>query len=162
MASIGIAGAGFSGASIARELAEAGHVCHVFDTRDHVGGNCHTERHETGVLVHRYGPHIFHTNNERVWEYINRFGDMVPYNHKVKTTVEGTVFSLPVNLHTINQVFGTSMSPVEAHRFITGTQVISLDHEPENFEEQALTMVGHRLYKLFFDVYIIKIWVVFV
>ncbi|MGY9083648.1 MAG: UDP-galactopyranose/dTDP-fucopyranose mutase family protein [Acidimicrobiales bacterium] len=158
MASIGIAGAGFSGASIARELAEAGHVCHVFDTRDHVGGNCHTERHETGVLVHRYGPHIFHTNNERVWEYINRFGDMVPYNHKVKTTVEGTVFSLPVNLHTINQVFGTSMSPVEAHRFITGTQVISLDHEPENFEEQALTMVGHRLYKLFFEGYTRKQW----
>ena len=65
MATIGIAGAGFSGAVIARELAEAGHRCHVFDTRNHVGGNCHTERHETGVLVHRYGPHIFHTNNDR-------------------------------------------------------------------------------------------------
>jgi len=72
MANIGIAGAGFSGAVIARELAEAGHTCQVFDTRDHVGGNCYTERHETGVLVHRYGPHIFHTDNERVWEYINR------------------------------------------------------------------------------------------
>ena len=158
MATIGIAGAGFSGAVIARELAEAGHACHVFDTRDHVGGNCHTERHTTGVLVHRYGPHIFHTDNERVWEYINRHGDMVEYNHKVKTTVDGTVFSLPVNLHTINQVFGTAMSPTEAHTFITGTEAVELDHEPENFEEQALAMVGRRLYELFFAGYTRKQW----
>jgi len=158
MANIGIAGAGFSGAVIARELADAGHTCQVFDTRDHVGGNCYTERHETGVLVHRYGPHIFHTDNERVWEYINRFGEMVPYNHKVKTTVEGTVFSLPVNLHTINQVYGTAMSPSEAHRFITETEAIELDHEPENFEEQALTMIGRRLYELFFEGYTRKQW----
>ena len=130
----------------------------MFDTRDHVGGNCYTERHETGVLVHRYGPHIFHTDNERVWEYINRFGEMVPYNHKVKTTVEGTVFSLPVNLHTINQVYGTAMSPSEAHRFITETEAIELDHEPENFEEQALTMIGRRLYELFFEGYTRKQW----
>jgi UDP-galactopyranose mutase len=158
MASIGIAGAGFSGAVIARELAEAGHICHVFDTRDHVGGNCHTERHDTGVLVHRYGPHIFHTDNERVWGYMNRYGDMVPYDHKVKTTVEDTVFSLPVNLHTINQVYGTSMSPTEAHQFITGTEAIDLGHEPENFEEQALAMVGRRLYELFFEGYTRKQW----
>ncbi|MCL4116555.1 UNVERIFIED_CONTAM: hypothetical protein GTU68_000751 [Idotea baltica] len=158
MASIGIAGAGFSGAVIARELADAGHTCHVFDTRDHVGGNCFTERHETGVLVHRYGPHIFHTDNERVWQYINRFGDMVPYNHKVKTTVEGKVFSLPVNLHTINQVYGTAMSPTEAHDFITGTEALVLGYEPENFEDQALTMVGRRLYELFFEGYTRKQW----
>jgi len=158
MASIGIAGAGFSGAVIARELAEAGHQCHVFDTRDHVGGNCHTERHETGVLVHRYGPHIFHTDNERVWDYINRFGHMVEYNHKVKTTVEGTVFSLPVNLHTINQVYGTALSPTEAQEFITGTEALDLGHEPENFEEQALTMIGRRLYELFFEGYTRKQW----
>lgn len=158
MATIGIAGAGFSGAVIARELAEAGHDCRVFDTRDHVGGNCYTERHETGVLVHRYGPHIFHTDNERVWQYINRFGEMVPYNHKVKTTVEGTVFSLPVNLHTINQVYGTAMSPTEAHRFITETEAIGAETEPENFEEQALSMIGRRLYELFFAGYTRKQW----
>lgn len=158
MATIGIAGAGFSGAVIARELAEAGHVCHVFDTRDHVGGNCFTERHETGVLVHRYGPHIFHTDNERVWNYINRFGEMVPYKHKVKTTVEGMVFSLPVNLHTINQVYGRAMSPSEAHQFITDTEALVLGREPENFEEQALTMIGRRLYELFFEGYTRKQW----
>jgi len=158
MATIAIAGAGFSGAVIARELAEAGHTCQVFDTRSHVGGNCFTERHESGVLVHRYGPHIFHTNDERVWAYINRFGQMVPYNHKVKTTVEGTVFSLPVNLHTINQVYGTAMSPTEAHQFITETEAVQSEAEPRDFEEQALAMVGRRLYELFFEGYTRKQW----
>lgn len=157
MASIGIAGAGFSGAVLARELAEAGHACHVFDTRDHVGGNCFTERHENGVMVHRYGPHIFHTENERVWEYINRFGEMTPYNHKVKTTVDGTVFSLPVNLHTINQVYGTSMSPSEAQAFISG-EATTFAEEPANFEEQAQSMIGQRLYELFFEGYTRKQW----
>ena len=158
MATIAIAGAGFSGAVIARELAEAGHACQVFDTRSHVGGNCFTERHETGVLVHRYGPHIFHTNDERVWAYINRFGQMVPYDHKVKTTVEGTVFSLPVNLHTINQVYGTAMSPTEAQQFITETEAVQSEAEPRDFEEQALAMVGRRLYELFFEGYTRKQW----
>ena len=158
MAQVGIAGAGFSGAVIARELAEAGHRCDVFDTRDHVGGNCFTERHDTGVLVHRYGPHIFHTDNERVWQYINRHGEMVPYNHKVKTTVEQTVYSLPVNLHTINQVYGTALSPAEAEALITGTEAVDLGREPANFEEQALTMVGRRLYELFFEGYTRKQW----
>lgn len=158
MATIGIAGAGFSGAVIARELAEAGHVCNVFDTRNHVGGNCHTERHDTGVLVHRYGPHIFHTNDERVWAYINRFGEMTPYDHKVKTTVEGRVYSLPVNLHTINQAFETSMSPAEAYEFITTSEATDFGREPENFEEQALAMVGRRLYELFFAGYTRKQW----
>jgi len=158
MATFGIAGAGFSGAVIARELAEAGHECHVFDTRDHVGGNCFTERHDNGVMVHRYGPHIFHTDNERVWQYINRFGDMRAYNHRVKTTVEGTVYSLPVNLHTINQVYGTALSPTEAHDFITQTESANLETEPANFEEQALSMIGQRLYELFFEGYTRKQW----
>ena len=78
-----IAGAGFSGAVIGRELAERGHDVVVFDQRSHVAGNCHTARDpETQVLVHAYGPHIFHTDIERVWEYVNRFGDMRPYNHR--------------------------------------------------------------------------------
>ena len=158
MASIGIAGAGFSGAVLARELAEAGHDCHVFDTRDHVGGNCFTERHANGVMVHRYGPHIFHTDNERVWEFINRFGEMHHYNHRVKTTVEGTVFCLPVNLHTINQVYGTALSPTEAHAFITQQESEDFDQEPANFEEQALSMIGRRLYELFFEGYTRKQW----
>ena len=95
-----IVGAGFSGAVVARELVEAGHTADVFDTRDHVAGNCHTARHETGVMVHTYGPHIFHTQHEHVWQYINRFGEMMPYRHKVKAISQGTMYSLPVNLKT--------------------------------------------------------------
>lgn len=155
---VGYAGAGFSSAVIARELAEAGHTATIFETRDHVGGNCFTERDEsTDVLVHRYGPHIFHTDNERVWEYINQYGDMQPYEHRVKTTVDGTVYGLPINLHTINQVFGTALSPSEAEAFIAEQADSSID-EPANFEEQALKFVGDRMYRMFFYGYTRKQW----
>ena len=154
----GIAGAGFSGAVIARELAEAGHTVEIHDVRRHVAGNCYTERdaHST-VMVHRYGPHIFHTDDQRVWEYINRFGEMVPYNHRVKTTVDGRVYSLPINLLTINQLFGTSLRPDEAQEFLA-EQADSDIVEPANFEEQALSLLGPRLYEAFFKGYTMKQW----
>ncbi|SEP58924.1 UDP-galactopyranose/dTDP-fucopyranose mutase family protein [Microlunatus flavus] len=154
----GIAGAGFSGAVIARQLAEAGHDAIVFETRDHVAGNCHTERDaETGVMVHRYGPHIFHTADERVWSYVNRFGVMVPYDHRVRTTVGGRVYSLPVNLMTINQLFGTALGPDDARTFIAA-QADSSIGEPRNFEEQALKFMGRDLYEAFFLGYTRKQW----
>ena len=85
-----IVGAGFSGAVIARSLAEFGHKVTVIDSRDHVAGNCHTYRDEqTDIMVHKYGPHIFHTDNETVWEYINRFGEMMPYVNRVKAITGG-------------------------------------------------------------------------
>lgn len=101
--SFAIVGAGFSGAVVARQLAEAGHSATVFDTRDHVAGNCHTERHETGVMVHTYGPHIFHTQHEHVWEFINRFGVMMPYRHRVRAMVGDKAFQMPMNLTLINE-----------------------------------------------------------
>jgi len=154
----GIAGAGFSGAVVGRELAEAGHEVTVFDVREHVAGNCHTARDaSTGVLVHQYGPHIFHTADERVWEYINRFGEMVPYNHRVRTTVGGRVFLLPINLLTINQVFDAAMSPAEAEAFISAQADQSID-VPKNFEEQALRFVGRTIYDKFFHGYTKKQW----
>lgn len=154
----GIAGAGFSGAVIARRLAEQGHQVTVFEQRDHVAGNCHTERDaDTGVLVHRYGPHIFHTGNERVWDYINRFGEMVPFNHRVRTTVGGRVYLLPLNLLTINQLFETALSPDEARDFIAAQSDQSIG-EPANFEEQALKFVGRRIYEAFFYGYTRKQW----
>lgn len=157
MAEIGIAGAGFSGAVIGRQLAEAGHSVTVFDTRDHVGGNCHTERDAaTDVMVHVYGPHIFHTQHEQVWEYINRFGVMRRYEHRVKATSGGRVYSLPVNLHTINQFFGTTMGPAEAQAFIAAKA------EPRDdvvsFEDQALAFVGRELYEAFLAGYTRKQW----
>ena len=154
---IAIVGAGFSGAVIARELAEAGHRVDVFDSRPHVAGNCHTERQDDDVMVHVYGPHIFHTAHEHVWQYMNRFGTMMPYNHKVKATTQGKVFSLPVNLLTINQFFGKTFTPAEAEAFITsiGDQSIT---DPQTFRDQGLRFVGPELYAAFFDGYTRKQW----
>lgn len=101
-----IVGAGFSGAVIGRQLAEKGHQVHIIDQRDHIGGNSYDARDsETNVMVHVYGPHIFHTDNETVWNYVNKHAEMMPYVNRVKATVNGQVFSLPINLHTINQFF---------------------------------------------------------
>ncbi len=154
---IAIAGAGLSGAVVARELSDAGHDVEVFEARDHVAGNCHTKRDlETGVMVQVYGPHIFHTDNFRVWNYVRRFGEFMPYRHRVQAIVHGKVFSLPVNLLTINQFFGKAMSPTEARIFVTGQcRPIA---EPRNFEEQALSTIGPDLYEAFFKGYTVKQW----
>jgi UDP-galactopyranose mutase len=153
-----VIGAGFSGAVIARELGELGHQMTVFDARPHVAGNCHTARDpETGVMVHQYGPHIFHTDNERVWKYINRFGELMPYRHQVRTTVGGKVYLMPINLLTINQLYGTAMSPKEARDFIA-TEADQSIGEPQSFEEQALKFVGRRLYEAFLRGYTVKQW----
>ncbi len=155
---VGIAGAGFSGAVIARRLAEVGHEVVIHEVRDHVAGNCFTQRDaDSDVLVHKYGPHIFHTDDERVWEYINRFGDMVPFNHRVRTTVGGKVYLLPINLLTINQLFETALNPEQAKAFIATLADTSIG-EPANFEEQALKFVGRRIYEAFFYGYTKKQW----
>lgn len=151
-------GAGFTGAVIGRELAQAGIPSLIVDERPHIAGNCHTERDaESGVMIHRYGPHIFHTDSERVWNYIRRFGEFKPYVNRVKTTVQGKVYSLPINLHTINQFFGAAMSPVEARAFIESKSRIDIE-DPRTFEEQALKFVGNELYEAFFAGYTRKQW----
>ena len=138
-----IIGSGFSGAVIARELAEQGYQIEVIDQRPHIAGNCYTKRdQDTNIMVHQYGPHIFHTDDEEVWNYINEHGEMRPYTNRVKSTVGGQVYSLPVNLHTINQFFGKAFNPKEAHDFIVNEQADKTIGEPQNFEEQALKFVG--------------------
>jgi UDP-galactopyranose mutase len=152
-------GAGLSGAVIGRHLAEAGHDITVVDARDHIGGNCHTVRDaDTGVMVHVYGPHIFHTDDAEVWDYVNAFQTFMPYKNRVKTTSRGQVFSLPVNLHTINQFFGRTMRPDEARDFITEEQADTSIADPQTFEEQAMRFVGRDLYEAFFKGYTMKQW----
>ncbi len=154
-----LVGAGLSGAVIGRHLAEAGHAVTVVDSRPHVGGNCHTERDaDTGVLVHVYGPHIFHTDDEEVWNYVNAHARFLPYKNRVKATTGGAVYSLPVNLHTINQFFGRTLRPDEARAFITGEQADMSITDPQTFEEQALRFVGKDLYEAFFKGYTMKQW----
>ena len=152
-----IVGAGFSGAVIGRALAQAGHKVLVIDERSHVAGNCHSQRDpQTGVMTHVYGPHIFHTGDERVWAYVQQFGVMRPYRHRVQAVAGGRVYSLPVNLLTINQFFGKVMGPDEARAFVASkTRQIP---KPANFEEQALSMIGAELYEAFFRGYTRKQW----
>lgn len=155
---IAIVGAGFSGAVLAQELGRAGHEVDVFDTRPHVGGNCHTARDDaTGVMLHTYGPHIFHTSNHLVWDYIRRFGEFMPFVNRVKALTGGRVFSLPLNLLTINQFFGKTFSPREAEAFFAQIGEPG-EGEPQNFEEQALRLMGRALYDAFFAGYTTKQW----
>lgn len=158
MKTIAIIGAGFSGAVIARQLATHGYQVEIFDARNHVAGNCHTERDvETSIMVHRYGPHIFHTSNEEVWQYINQFDEFMPFINRVKTIYNDRVYSLPINLLTINNFFNKSMSPIEAEEFMKEISDRSIV-EPQTFEEQALKFVGKDLYEAFFKGYTQKQW----
>ncbi len=155
---IAIVGAGFSGAIIGRELAEAGFSVSIFDQRSHIGGNCYTERDtETNITIHTYGPHIFHTNNELVWKYINRFGTFKPYINRVKAITGNRVFSMPINLLTINQFFNQCLSPADAKVFIKEKSDKTIDN-PQSFEEQALAFIGSEIYEAFFKFYTIKQW----
>lgn len=153
-----VVGAGFSGAVVAQELAKAGHEIEVFESRGHVAGNCYSERDSrTGILVHKYGPHIFHTDNHEVWDYVNQFAEFMPYINRVKVTTQGQVFSLPINLHTINQYYKKTLKPNEAKEFIA----LKVDHiigAPTSFEEQALKFIGKDLYEAFFKGYTVKQW----
>lgn len=158
MKKIGIVGAGFSGAVIARELALAGMHVTVYDARTHVAGNCHTARdHNTNVMVHLYGPHIFHTSNEDVWKYVQQFDEFIPYINRVKSIYNNKVYSLPINLMTINSFFGKTFSPKDAALFMDEIGDKSI-HNPQTFEEQALRFVGKELYEAFFKGYTEKQW----
>jgi UDP-galactopyranose mutase len=159
MKKILIVGAGLSGAVIARELAEkTNSVIDVIESRNHIGGNCHTYRDPlSGVMIHAYGPHIFNTDLTHVWEYVNRFSRFMPFTNRVKASTSRGVYSMPINLHTINQFYGRNFSPSEARDFIVlqGDGSIS---EPANFEEQALKFIGKELYEAFFKGYTQKQW----
>lgn len=158
MNNVAVVGAGFSGAVIARVLAESGERVVLFEARPHLGGNSHTERDaQSGIMLHVYGPHIFHTDHEEVWDYVSRFGRFIPFINRVKAIAKGQVYSLPVNLHTINQLFGKTMNPAEAETFVASLSVRG-EREPETFEEQALHFVGTELYEAFFKGYTRKQW----
>lgn len=155
---IAIVGAGFSGAVIAHILAKNNHQVSVFDSRSHVAGNCYSYKDEmTNIEVHAYGPHIFHTDNQHVWNFVNQFSTFYPYINRVKAVTKNNVFSLPINLHTINQFFNKTLNPAEAELFI---KQLSHDHilDPQTFEEQALKFLGQELYESFFKFYTIKQW----
>ena len=154
-----IIGAGFSGAVMANRLADKlDCTIDMWDEREHIGGNCHTERdEETGVMVHKYGPHIFNTDKKEIWDFVNSFVEFRPYVHRVKAMSNGKMYSLPVNLQTINQIFDKTFTPAQAKEFLEtlGDKTIA---DPKNFEEQALRFIGKQLYYAFFYGYTKKQW----
>src|SRR4026208_1736947 len=112
-----IVGAGFAGAVLAHRLLELIKDCKsdIWEEKSHIAGNCHTTRdQETGIMVHSYGPHIFNTDKREIWEYVNSFTEFRPYVHRVKATYNGKVYSLPVNLYTLNQFFNKTFTPETA------------------------------------------------
>jgi len=154
-----IIGAGFSGAVLANQLCKnIDCTIDIWDERDHIGGNCHTKRDEpTGIMVHQYGPHIFNTDKKEIWDFVNSFVEFKPYVHRVKAMSNGKIYSLPVNLHTINQLFEKSFTPAQAKDFLETLADKSIDN-PANFEEQALRFIGRELYYAFFYGYTKKQW----
>lgn len=152
-----IIGSGFAGSVIAEQLCD-NNLIEIWEERAHIGGNCYTEKDsETGITVHKYGPHIFNTDNVEVWNYIQKFCEMMPYINRVKSVYKQNVYSLPINLHTINQFFGKAFSPSEAKDFIQTLSDTSIKN-PQNFEEQALKFLGRDLYEAFFYGYTKKQW----
>jgi UDP-galactopyranose mutase len=155
-----IVGAGFSGAVLANRLADLFPDSHIeiWEERAHIAGNCYTNRDtETGVMVHQYGPHIFNTDKKHIWDFVNQYVQLVPFRHRVLASSQNRIYSLPVNLQTINKFFNAEFCPAQAQKFIE-SKAIKLDDEPQNFEEQALKFIGRELYEAFFYGYTKKQW----
>ncbi|WP_031481466.1 UDP-galactopyranose mutase [Maridesulfovibrio frigidus] len=155
-----VVGAGITGSVIARRIAEdCGEQVLVIDSRDHIGGNCYScFDPETGVEVHSYGTHIFHTSERRVWDYLNRFTEFNSYRHKVLTTYKNRTYHMPVNLQTINSFFGLSLRPQEVAVFIKKQSEKENITDPQNLEEKAISLIGRDLYEAFVKGYTLKQW----
>jgi UDP-galactopyranose mutase len=153
-----VVGSGLFGLTVAERAADRGLDVVVVDRRDHVGGNAWSDIDpDTGIEVHRYGAHLFHTSNERVWDYVNRFTSFTSYQHRVWTVHGGEVFPLPINLGTVNQFFRANLGPAEAAALVA-EQAAELTGEPANLEEKAISLIGRPLYEAFIKGYTAKQW----
>jgi UDP-galactopyranose mutase len=152
-----IVGAGFAGAVLAERLANGSNkrvlVC---DKRPHIGGNAYDHYNEAGILVHKYGPHIFHTNSREVFEYLSRFTEWRPYQHRVKASVDGQIVPIPINLDTINTLYGLNLTSFEVEEFYK--KVAEPVEYVRTSEDVVVSTVGRELYEKFFRNYTRKQW----
>lgn len=155
-----VVGSGLFGLTVAEQCAtELGVRVLVIERRGHIGGNAYSEvEPETGIEVHRYGAHLFHTSNVRVWSYVNRFTRFTGYQHRVFSTFKGQVYPLPVNLATICQYFGRAMSPTQARELVHAQSAEVDGQHATNLEEKAISLIGRPLYEAFIRGYTAKQW----
>lgn len=155
-----VVGSGLFGLTIAEQAAtELGLKVALLDRRSHIGGNAYSEKEkQTGIEVHRYGAHLFHTSNERVWEYVNRFTDFTNYVHRVYTRHNGIVYPMPINLGTINQFFNAAYSPAEAKALIAEQAGELAGTDPQNLNDKGISLIGRPLYEAFIKHYTAKQW----
>ncbi|WP_270450837.1 UDP-galactopyranose mutase [Kocuria marina] len=155
-----VVGSGLFGLTVAERAArEMGLKVTMIDRRSHLGGNAYSENEErTGIEVHRYGAHLFHTSNERVWEYVNRFTAFTNYVHRVYTRHKGEVFPMPINLGTINQFFRAAYSPGEARELIREQAGELAGTDPQNLNDKGIQLIGRPLYEAFIKHYTGKQW----
>lgn len=154
-----VVGSGLFGLTIAERAAASGRRVTVIDRRSHIGGNAYSYCDpDTGIEVHRYGAHLFHTSNETVWEYVNRFTAFTDYVHRVYTTHRGEVYPLPINLGTINQFFRAALSPSSARALIAEQSEEFDAREADSLEERAIGLIGRPLYEAFIRDYTAKQW----
>jgi UDP-galactopyranose mutase len=155
-----VVGAGFFGLTIAERCAsELDLRVLVLDRRHHIGGNAYSEPEpRTGIEVHKYGAHLFHTSNQRVWEYVNRFTAFTGYQHRVYTNYRGQVYPMPINLGTINQYFDAAYSPDQARALVAEQAAEVETGEARNLEEKAISLIGRPLYEAFIRGYTAKQW----
>jgi UDP-galactopyranose mutase len=154
-----VVGAGLFGLTIAERAAKAGKKVLIIDKRSVIGGNAFSYRDEsTGIEVHAYGSHLFHTSNALVWEYVNKFTKFNSYTHKVYTNHRGRIYSLPINLDTINSFFNLALSPTEAMSLISSQRNQTHEREIKSLEDKAISLVGLPLYEAFIKGYTSKQW----
>jgi UDP-galactopyranose mutase len=156
-----VVGSGFFGLTVAEQItSRLGIPVLILEKRDHIGGNAYSYFDaETDIEIHKYGSHLFHTSNETVWNYVNRFTSFNNYIHKVKITSKSKVYSMPINLHTINQFLGSDLSPIEARKWMeTQTNTLRKESVYTDFESRAISLVGKMLYENFIVGYTQKQW----
>ena len=155
-----VVGSGLFGLTVAERAArELGARVTMIDRRSHLGGNAYSEKEQrTGIEVHRYGAHLFHTSNERVWEYVNRFTAFTKYVHHVYTCHNGEVFPMPINLGTINQFFRSAYSPGQARELIRDQAGELAGTDPQNLNDKGIQLIGRPLYEAFIKYYTGKQW----
>ena len=155
-----VVGSGLFGLTIAEQAAtKLGLKVALLDRRSHIGGNAYSENEEqTGIEIHKYGAHLFHTSNERVWEYVNRFTGFTNYVHKVYTHHNGVVYPMPINLGTINQFFNAAYSPGEAKALIQEQAGELAGTDPQNLNDKGISLIGRPLYEAFIKHYTAKQW----